>query len=210
MGTARPSRIILIILVCTVMSCGSASLVNRSKEGASLAIPTEKKEGIDRTNSYCEIIACVGEIKDECEMRIGIMKNYDATIQKEKDGRYMLKVDKAISIEYLKDWRLQDSLSLGRFGSGDKLLYRTYKGVSAEYYARYHSSLLKVTRKIRLDEDAPGYKFTFMQIFQAAETLAHKNKTQVGQETLFVKRRTFQKVPADSFFISPIQHSDLY
>ena len=58
---------------------------------------------------------------------IGVMKNYDATILQEDGGSYVLRIDKAISIEYLQDWMLQDSLSLDRFKSGDKLVYKNYK-----------------------------------------------------------------------------------
>ena len=202
--------IALIVLTSGVMSCASSSQSGRSKEGASSAIIEAKKEGMNTAHNYCEIIACIGEIKDECEMRIGIMDNYDETILQEGGGSYVLKIDKAISIEYLKDWMLKDSLSLDRFKSGDKLLYRSYKEANTEYYARLHSSLLRVTRKIRLDEQAPGYKFTFRQIFQAAEALVHKNKAQLGAETFFAKRRAFQKAPSGSFFISPIRQKDLY
>jgi hypothetical protein len=207
--SARSSKTILILLASSLISCASVSLPGNSKEGTSSALIAEKREGIDTAN-YCEIIVCVGKIKDECEMRIGIMDNYDATIRQEDGGSYVLKIDKAILIEYLIDWMLQESLSLNRFKSGDKLLYRKYKEASADYYARFHNSLLRVTRKIRLDEQAPGYKFTFGQIVQAAESLRHTNRTQLGTETLLVKRRTFQKAPSDSFFISSIKHADLY
>jgi hypothetical protein len=210
MGPAGPLRIILIIIASVLISCASAFPPEKSKEGTSSTMTAEKKEETDKTNSYCEIIACVGEEKDECEMRIGVMKNYDATIQQEGGGSYVLRIDKAISIEYLHDWMLQDSLSLARFKSGDKLFYRSYKQAHTDYYARFHSSLIRVTRTIRLDEQAPGYKFTFRQMFQAAEALVHKNKAQLGAETLFAKRRSFQKEPTDTFFKSPIRHEDLY
>ncbi len=198
------SVMMLILLSGIVMSCAS---LGTGKEGKSSDIASAQKEG---SGSYCEIIVCIGEIKDECEMRIGVMKNYEATIQTDNSKSYILEVEKAVSIKYLRDWMLKDALSLQRLGSGDELLYRKYKGENIEYYARYHSDLLLVTRKIRLDEQAPGYIFTYEQIFKAAEALVQKDRAQLGKETLLVKRRLFQKEPTDSFFISPIKQKDLY
>jgi len=209
-STKLTSSIMLIPLAVVIISCASWPKIGTSKENTSSVAAAEKKGGINKTDNYCEITACIGEIKDECEMRIGVMKNYDATVQADNDDGYILKVDKAISVEFLKDWILKDSLSLNRLGSGDKLFYRKYKEENTEYYARYSSNLLRVMRKIRLDEQAPGYKFTFRQIIHAAEALVQKDKTQLGQETLIVKKRVFQKVPLDPFFISPIKHRELY
>jgi hypothetical protein len=193
------SRIMLLIIAGAAISCAAASPPGNAG----------KPEVMDPANMYCEMIVCVGALKDECEMKIGVMKNYDAPVQRE-GGATVIKIAEAISVAYVKDWMLQDSLSLDRFKSGDTLLYRNYKEANPDYYARYQSSLLKVKRAIRLDEQAPGYKFTFRQLFASARALVRKNKTQLGAETLLVKRRSYSKRPSNPFFTSPINPTDMY
>jgi hypothetical protein len=202
--------VMLIILSVEIMSC-SAFLKSGKANGdiASVAAP-QPQPGDQEKNRYCEITVCINEIKDECEMKIGIMKNHDATVKTKNGADYILKVDMAMAIEFLKDWIMKDSLTLNRLGGGDKLLYRTYAEESSEYYARHYSSLLRVMRKISVDEQAPGYKFSFRQLFQAAEAMLQKDKAQLGQETLMVKRRTFPESPVEPFFASPLKQMELY
>jgi hypothetical protein len=202
--------VMLIILPVAIMSCSAFLKSGKAHEDISSAAATEQQSVNKEKNRYCEITACIGEIKDECEVRIGIMKNYDATVNTKDGGDYILKVDKAMAIEFLKDWILKGSLTLNRLGAGDKLLYRTYAEENSDYYARHYSSLVRVMRKISVDEQAPGYKFSFRQLFAAAESMLQKDKVQLGQETLMVKKRIFPESPVDPFFASPIQQMELY
>jgi hypothetical protein len=203
------SRIMLLILAGAAISCAAAFPSGKAGQAAVSAPQAGTPEVMDPANNYCEMSVCVGALKDECEMKIGVMNNYDAPVQRE-GGTTVIKIAEAISVTYLKDWMLQDSLSLDRFKSGDTLLYRSYKEANSDYYARYQSSLLRVNRAIRLDEPAPGYKFTFRQLFASARALVRKNKTQLGAETLLVKRRTYPKRPSNPFFTSPIKPTDMY
>jgi len=202
--------VMLIILSVEIMSCSAFLKSGKANRDISSVAAPQQQPGDKEKNRYCEITVCINEIKDECEMRIGIMKHYDATVNTKTGGNYILKVDKAMAIEFLKDWILKDSLTLNRLGGGDTLLYRTYAEESSEYYARHYSSLVRVMRKISLDEQAPGYKFSFRQLFQAAESMLQKDKAQLGQETLMVKRRTFPESPVEPFFVSPLQQMELY
>jgi len=202
--------VMLIILPVAIMSCSAFLQSGKAQRDISSAAATEQQSGNKEKNRYCEITACIGEIKDECEVRIGIMKNYDATVKTKNGGDYILTVDKAISIEFLRDWFLKDSVTLNRLGGGDKLLYRTYTEKDSEYYARYYSSLVRVMRRISLDDQAPGYKFSFRQLFHAAESMLQKDTVQLGRETLMVKKRIFPELPVDPFFVSPIQQMELY
>ena len=202
--------VMLIIFSVEIMSCSAFLKSGKANRDTSSVAAQQQQSGDKEKNRYCEITVCINEIKNECEMRIGIMKHYDATVNTKTGGNYILKVDKAIAIEFLKDWILKDSLTLNRLGGGDTLLYRTYAEESSEYYARHYSSLVRVMRKISLDEQAPGYKFSFRQLFQAAESMLQKDKAQLGQETLMVKRRTFPESPVEPFFVSPLQQMELY
>jgi hypothetical protein len=199
----------LLILACAAISCAAASPSGKAGEAAESAPHAGNPAVMNPANMYCEMIVCVGELKDECEMRIGVMRNYDARVERE-GGTTVINIAEAISVAYLKDWMLHDSLSLDRFKSGDTLLYRHYKEENADYYARYQSSLLRISRAIRLDEQAPGYKFTFRQLFASARALVRKNKTHLGAETLLVKRRSYPTRPSDPFFTSPIKSADMY
>ena len=216
-GMKRPMQlpsvritVMLIILSVETMSCSTFLKSGKANGDISSVAAPQQQPGDKEKDRYCEITVCINEIKDECEMKIGIMKTHDATVKTKNGADYILKVDMAMAIDFLKDWIMKDSLTLNRLGAGDKLLYRTYAEASSQYYARHYSSLLRVMRKISVDEQAPGYKFSFRQLFHAAESMLQKDTVQLGRETLMVKKRIFPELPVDPFFVSPIQQMELY
>lgn len=202
------SSLVLIVIVTIGFSYASASEVNKSAMGNASPTPIEKNIGFDKGNNACDIIACIGEIKDECDMKIEVMINPGPEPQSDIDESFIKKIRKAINIKFIKDWPFDSSkLAKPCLQKDDLISYKRYKVEGADHdiiTLTHYFKIFSISQTMQLEQNVRECDFTYDELLQMAEGLVQQDKAQLGKETILVKSRRFQQVPIETFFESPI------
>ena len=198
--------LVLMVSIGAAIFYGTASASDSTKKGSEVKMPAEKKEVSAKEGNGCEILACIGEIKGDCEMSIGIMRNTDPAIQSDFDETHVQIIEKAVTVQFLKDWP-PDSTTIKKpcFGKDDKVSYKKYKNKESEYHVSHFDASFAIPRKMTLDQKIGECDFTYGELLKAVEGLEHQDKAQLGKETILVKSREFKQLPDKAFFQGPIK-----
>jgi len=199
------SSLVLMVIVAVGLFYASSAEVNKSAVGSSSNTPAEKKEVFEKGNNSCEIIACIGEIKNDCEMKIEVMVNPGPAMKSDIDEGYIKEASKAITVKLLKDWPQEGSkLIKPCVGKDDLISYKKYKDREPDCDVTHFTHLFSVSKKMRLEQNVGECDFSYDELFQVAEGLVQQDKAQLGKETILVKSRIFKQLPFETFIESPI------
>jgi hypothetical protein len=194
-----------MIVVAAGLSYASSSEANKSAVGNASNMAVEETAGFEKGNNFCEIIACIGEIKNDCEMKIEVMINPGPAVKSDIDESYVKQIRQAINITFLKDWQFESSkLTKPCLRKEDLISYKKYKGGEPDYDISHFVRLFSVSQKMRLEQNVKECDFTYDELFQMADGLVQQDKAQLCREAILVKSRVFKKIPLDTFIESPI------
>lgn len=201
------SSMVLIILTSVSLSHGSSTGLSSPEEKVASDVQFEKSKQHGKIADVCEIMACIGKLKDVCAMEIAVM-TYFKTADK-RDAVEIKKDDVAetemgVVISMLEKWPVDNTSALGScLDENEELAYRKYKEGDPGYEAWHWIVLFRRMRRVQLDEKDQSCEFTYGQLFQAAEALVKESKSQLGKETIFMKERVFNIASIDKFFPDP-------
>ena len=83
--------LVIIIFTCST-SYGSSPEVSKSAPDNKANKLVDKKSGFEMGNNSCVISACLGKIKDKCEMNIDTMINSGPSVKSDIDENYFKEI----------------------------------------------------------------------------------------------------------------------
>ncbi len=190
---------LLVLIITSSISYSASSQINKSA-----TMSAENQSGFDKGNNSCDIIACIGEIKDACEMKIEVMVNPGPALKSNIDEKYSKELSKVINIKFLSDWPDANSTKKPCLHKDDMTSYKIYKDKDQSYDVSHYSALFKVSKKMSLEQKVGDCSFTYDDLFQAAENLVRRDTAKLGTESLLVKSRSFIQMPLQTFIESTI------
>ena len=193
--------LVIIIFTCST-SYGSSPEVSKSAPDNKANKLVDKKSGFEMGNNSCVISACLGKIKDKCEMNIETMINSGPSVKSDIDENYFKEIRKVIKITLLNDWPLSSTATKSCLGKDDVLSYKIYK--NNEHEISHVPGLLRVPQKVKLEQHVGECDFTYDELFQMAEGLVWQDSAQLGKDAIMVKHRLFKQSPLEDFIESPI------